>query len=134
MDAINSNGGTYKLGDTISVQRMLFWGGPGDRGDDISANGAYTHMTMLAENAEGLRNLFRLSSLASLEGFYYKPRMDKQLLAEHRVKDEPGDEESEPTPVPGQERLPGVGLEEEAEVPGTHIVATDTASPGFGGT
>ena len=29
VDAINSNGGTYKLGDTITVQRMLFWGGPG---------------------------------------------------------------------------------------------------------
>jgi DNA polymerase-3 subunit alpha len=43
----------------------------------------YTHMTMLAETADGLHNLFRLASLASLEGYYYKPRVDRELLAEH---------------------------------------------------
>ncbi len=43
----------------------------------------YTHMTLLAENLEGMHNLFRLSSLASLEGYYYKPRMDRDLLAGH---------------------------------------------------
>ncbi|MGI5245434.1 DNA polymerase III subunit alpha [Dactylosporangium sp. CA-139066] len=48
--------------------------------DDVSGGGAYTHMTLLAENAEGLRNLFRLQSLASLEGTYYKPRADRELL------------------------------------------------------
>ncbi len=42
---------------------------------------AYTHMTLWAENNEGLHNLFRLSSLSSLEGFYRKPRMDRELLA-----------------------------------------------------
>lgn len=40
----------------------------------------YTHMTLLAENTQGMHNLFRLSSLASLEGYYYKPRMDRELL------------------------------------------------------
>jgi DNA polymerase-3 subunit alpha len=40
----------------------------------------YTHMTLLAENTAGMHNLFRLSSLASLEGYYYKPRMDRELL------------------------------------------------------
>jgi DNA polymerase-3 subunit alpha len=49
-------------------------------GDDVSGGGAYTHMTMLAETTEGMHNLFRLSSLASLEGHYYKPRMDRELL------------------------------------------------------
>src|SRR5687768_5446978 len=48
--------------------------------DDVSGCGAYTHMTMLAETTEGLQNLFKLSSLASLEGHYYKPRMDRELL------------------------------------------------------
>ena len=48
--------------------------------DDVSGGGAYTHMTMLAETTEGMHNLFRLSSLASLEGYYYKPRMDRELL------------------------------------------------------
>ena len=47
---------------------------------DVSGGGRYTHMTMWAQDAEGLRNLFRLSSLASFEGFYLKPRMDRELL------------------------------------------------------
>ncbi|WHT23099.1 DNA polymerase III subunit alpha [Crossiella sp. CA-258035] len=64
-------------------KKPVFWGDPGQRGDDISGAGAYTHLTMLAENATGLRNLFRLSSLASMEGYYRKPRMDRELIAEH---------------------------------------------------
>ena len=48
--------------------------------DDVSGGGAYTHMTMWAENNTGLHNLFRLSSLASIEGYYFKPRMDRELL------------------------------------------------------
>jgi DNA polymerase-3 subunit alpha len=40
-------------------------------------------MTILAENNEGLSNLFKLSSLASLEGYYYKPRMDRELLTKY---------------------------------------------------
>ena len=39
------------------------------------------HLTLLARNAAGFRNLMRLSSLSFLEGFYYKPRIDKELLA-----------------------------------------------------
>ncbi|PSL04208.1 DNA polymerase III alpha subunit [Haloactinopolyspora alba] len=49
-------------------------------GDDVSGGGAYTHMTLLAANTGGMHNLFRLSSLASIEGFYFKPRMDRELL------------------------------------------------------
>jgi DNA polymerase-3 subunit alpha len=48
--------------------------------NDVSGGGAYTHMTMLAADAEGLHNLFRLGSMASLEGYYYKPRADRDLL------------------------------------------------------
>ncbi|WP_282568712.1 DNA polymerase III subunit alpha [Arthrobacter sp. Helios] len=54
------------------------WGGGGR--DDVSGAGAYTHMTMWAESTEGMHNLFRMSSLASLEGQLYKPRMDRDLL------------------------------------------------------
>jgi len=60
-------------------KKRVKWAEGGE--DDVSGGGAYTHMTILAENNEGLANLFRLSSLASLEGFYYKPRMDRELLA-----------------------------------------------------
>ncbi len=53
----------------------------GDGGrDDVGGSGAYTHMTLLARNNNGLHNLFRLASLASLEGFYFKPRIDAELL------------------------------------------------------
>ncbi len=59
------------------------WGTPAQKDDDVSGAGAYTHMTLLAETTEGLHNLFRLSSLASLEGYFRKPRMDRELLAAH---------------------------------------------------
>jgi DNA polymerase-3 subunit alpha len=49
-------------------------------GDDVASKGAYTHMTLWAENAAGMHNLFRLSSMSSLEGFFYKPRADRELL------------------------------------------------------
>jgi DNA polymerase-3 subunit alpha len=41
------------------------------------------HITLLAVNDTGYRNLVKLASRAFLEGFYYKPRMDRELLAEH---------------------------------------------------
>jgi DNA polymerase-3 subunit alpha len=41
------------------------------------------HLTLLAENSEGYRNLLKLASSAYLEGFYYKPRIDKELLNEY---------------------------------------------------
>ncbi|MFC5819608.1 DNA polymerase III subunit alpha [Nonomuraea harbinensis] len=53
-------------------------------GGDVSGRGLYTHMTMWATGAQGLRNLFRLQSRAWLEGHVQKyPRMDDELLAEH---------------------------------------------------
>jgi DNA polymerase III subunit alpha len=41
------------------------------------------HLTLLAKNAAGWNNLLQLVTLSQLEGFYYKPRIDKELLAEH---------------------------------------------------
>jgi DNA polymerase III subunit alpha len=54
-------------------------GGP----DDVSARGAYTHMTLLSETTEGMHNLFRLSTGAWRDGFFKQPRMDRELLAQH---------------------------------------------------
>ncbi len=59
------------------------WGTPAQREDDVSGGGAYTHLTLLAETTAGMHNLFRLSSLASLEGYFRKPRMDLELLGRH---------------------------------------------------
>jgi len=54
-------------------------GGP----DDVSARGAYTHMTLLSESTEGMHNLFRLSTGSWRDGFFKQPRMDRELLAQH---------------------------------------------------
>ncbi|MFM9135246.1 MAG: PHP domain-containing protein, partial [bacterium] len=40
----------------------------------------YTHMTLWAESTTGMHNLFRLASTASLEGYYFKPRFDREAL------------------------------------------------------
>jgi DNA polymerase-3 subunit alpha len=61
-----------------SDKTRVRWGNGGE--DDVSGSGAYTHMTMFAETTEGMHNLFRLSSRASIEGYYFKPRMDRELL------------------------------------------------------
>ncbi|TMR96647.1 DNA polymerase III subunit alpha [Nonomuraea basaltis] len=71
-------------------KKQVFWGqraetgvADGEGGKDVSGGGRYTHMTMWAKDADGLRNLFRLSSLASIEGYYGKPRMDQELISQH---------------------------------------------------
>jgi DNA polymerase-3 subunit alpha len=46
-------------------------------------NDTYNHLLVLAENEEGYRNLVKITSEASLHGFYYKPRVSKKFLAEH---------------------------------------------------
>ncbi|MGO9964124.1 MAG: DNA polymerase III subunit alpha [Acidimicrobiales bacterium] len=50
-------------------------GGEGERGEKL-----YYHLTVLAETTQGYRNLIKLSSAAYLEGYYYKPRVDWELL------------------------------------------------------
>ncbi len=53
-------------------------GGEGERGEKL-----YYHLTLLAETTPGYRNLIQLSSAAFLEGYYYKPRLDWELLERH---------------------------------------------------
>ncbi|KHL19146.1 DNA polymerase-3 subunit alpha [Mumia flava] len=72
----------YLTPDTHRGERKrVQWNKGGD--DDVSGGGAFTHMTLLAESTTGMHNLFRLSSRSSLEGFFYKPRADRELLAEY---------------------------------------------------
>lgn len=63
---------------------------PGDRRDrkkfdknDPETGGGNSHLILLVKNAAGYSNLCRLVSLAYQEGFYYKPRIDHELLAQH---------------------------------------------------
>jgi DNA polymerase-3 subunit alpha len=58
---------------------------PGSRftKDSALAHNDYYHLILLAANLKGYQNLIKLVSKAYLEGFYYKPRMDKELLQQH---------------------------------------------------
>ncbi len=55
----------------------------GSRKERTRASARNNHLVLLARNATGYRNLIRLTSRSFLDGFYYKPRIDKELLREH---------------------------------------------------
>ncbi|NJK43444.1 MAG: PHP domain-containing protein, partial [Pleurocapsa sp. SU_196_0] len=60
----------------------------GSRRDRISRSqkgmeGGYYHLTLLAKDFRGYQNLCKLASIAYLEGFYVKPRIDREVLAVH---------------------------------------------------
>jgi DNA polymerase-3 subunit alpha len=58
----------------------------GSRLDKTSYKGiskSYYHFTLLAKNLAGYKNLIKLSTTGYLEGFYYRPRIDKEVLKEH---------------------------------------------------
>ncbi|MCX7784077.1 MAG: DNA polymerase III subunit alpha [Meiothermus sp.] len=56
-----------------------------DRKQGKGLDGGYFHLTLLAQNLEGYQNLSRLASRAYLEGFYGKPRVDREILREHNA-------------------------------------------------
>ncbi|MBM3139056.1 MAG: DNA polymerase III subunit alpha, partial [Chloroflexi bacterium] len=56
---------------------------PGTRFDRNAKSRWPYHLVLLAQNATGYRNLLKLSSASHLEGFYYRPRVDRELLAAH---------------------------------------------------
>ena len=66
----------------IGVEAYVAPGSRFDRNPGESEE-KYYHLTLLARNETGYRNLLKLVSAAYLEGFYHRPRMDKQLMAEH---------------------------------------------------
>ncbi|HVV74328.1 MAG TPA: DNA polymerase III subunit alpha, partial [Verrucomicrobiae bacterium] len=60
---------------------------PGSRFDKKNSSGGrdvYNHLVLLAKDEVGYRNLIKLATAAHLEGYYYKPRIDKALLAAHK--------------------------------------------------
>ena len=78
----------YQAGKRHGVKPILgveAYLAPGSRFEKHRRDSAepYTHLTLLAENQTGYHNLLRLVSQASIEGFFYKPRMDRELLSRH---------------------------------------------------
>ena len=77
----------YKAGVASSVKPIIgveAYVAPGSRFDRTPGENDenYRHLTVLARNEQGYRNLLRLVTAAHIEGFYHRPRIDKDLLAE----------------------------------------------------
>ena len=66
----------------IGMEAYIARGKHTDRGEATGERGT-NHIILLARNLQGYRNLVKLSSLAFTKGYYYKPRIDKELLAQH---------------------------------------------------
>ena len=66
----------------IGMEAYIAKGKHTDRGEEGAERGM-NHIILLAKNLQGYRNLVKLSSLAFTRGYYYKPRIDKELLSEH---------------------------------------------------
>ncbi|MEO5680391.1 MAG: PHP domain-containing protein, partial [Acidimicrobiales bacterium] len=74
----------YQAADSRAERPRRSGGKVDDAGGDTEGgNKLYYHLTALAETTEGYRNLMKLSSEAYLSGYYYKPRVDWELLEEH---------------------------------------------------
>src|SRR5258705_6362693 len=67
----------------IGCETYITRGSRKDRAAGAPGEKANHHLILLAQNFEGYQNLVRLTSKAYTEGFYYKPRIDRELLAEH---------------------------------------------------
>ncbi len=67
----------------IGYEAYIAPGSRFDKGGASSSKAASYHLTLLAKNRTGFKNLIKLASAASLEGFYFKPRIDKEILAKH---------------------------------------------------
>ncbi|MDM4014529.1 DNA polymerase III subunit alpha [Roseiconus lacunae] len=64
----------------IGYEAYIAPGSRFDKGGASSSKDASYHLTLLAKNRTGFKNLIKLASAASLEGFYFKPRIDKEIL------------------------------------------------------
>ena len=67
----------------IGCEAYMALGSRHAKKDSGLAHNDYYHLILLARNLTGYQNLIKLVSKAYLEGFYYKPRMDKEILKEH---------------------------------------------------
>ncbi len=73
----------HGLKPIIGLEAYVASGSRFDKRSNHGMKDAAYHLTLLARNLEGYRNLVALSSIGFLQGFYYRPRIDKEVLAEH---------------------------------------------------
>ena len=72
-----------KIRPILGFEAYLAFGPRQAREKPSWAPAAYSHLVLLARNREGYRNLVRLTSIGYTEGFYRRPRIDKEVLAAH---------------------------------------------------
>ena len=77
----------YKLAKKAGIKPIIgveaYISNRGRKDKDPGIDNKRYHLTLLAKNMQGYKNLMRLVTLSHLEGFYYKPRMDKEILREY---------------------------------------------------
>ncbi|MBI3888671.1 DNA polymerase III subunit alpha [Candidatus Nomurabacteria bacterium] len=67
----------------VGVEAYMTAGSRLDRAAEKGGTKRYYHLTLLAKNLQGYKNLMKLVTIANLEGYYYKPRMDKEILKKY---------------------------------------------------
>ncbi|MEK7088554.1 MAG: PHP domain-containing protein, partial [Patescibacteria group bacterium] len=67
----------------IGVEAYMTSGSRKDRVVESDGGKRYYHLTLLAKNLQGYKNLIKLVTISNLEGYYYKPRMDKEILQKY---------------------------------------------------
>src|SRR3989338_9025249 len=67
----------------VGVEAYMTAGRREDRSAETNGGKRYYHLTLLVKNLKGYKNLIKLVTTANLEGYYYKPRMDKEILREY---------------------------------------------------
>ncbi|TWU49802.1 DNA polymerase III subunit alpha [Rubripirellula reticaptiva] len=72
-----------QINPIIGYEAYIAPGSRFEKGGASSSKDASYHLTLLAQNHTGYKNLIKLASAASLEGFYFKPRIDKEILERH---------------------------------------------------
>src|SRR5438034_904919 len=73
-----------KIRPILGFEAYLAFGSRHARERPADAPAAYSHLVLLARNRVGYHNLIKLSSIGFLEGYYRRPRIDKDVLAQHR--------------------------------------------------
>jgi len=67
----------------IGVEAYMTAGSRKDRTAEAGGGKRYYHLILLAKNLTGYKNLIKLVTIANREGYYYKPRMDKEILRQY---------------------------------------------------